>query len=201
MKYWIRCDRQGKAKLEGHGHRNISSRRDECPFSCIANVEDENGLGAWTLTPIKPAGCPLTSTQALMKYLTEFLKWYVDSKKKELSDELQFLFFTSKCMQELLREYYEVLIMDCTYKTNKYKMPLLIITGVTALNITFYVGFCFMKGETYSDYEWVMKALVRLYNHLDLPYPVTESFVVGAVACVCEGRASCQSHAVHLTRT
>jgi len=76
MKYWIRCDRQGKAKLEGHGHRNISSRRDECPFSCIANVEDENGLGAWTLTvvharhnhpPIKPAGCPSHRKEALKK--------------------------------------------------------------------------------------------------------------------------------------
>ncbi len=118
----------------------------------------------------------LTLTQALMKYLIEFFKWYVDSKKKELSDELQFLFFTSKCMQELLCEYYEVLVMNCTYKTNKYKMSLLIITGVTALNITFYVAFCFMKGENYGDYEWVMKALMRLYNYLDLSYSTTMIF-------------------------
>ena len=37
-----------------------------------------------------------------------------------------------------------VLIMDCTYKTNRYKMPLLDIVGVTALNTSFYVGFCFV---------------------------------------------------------
>jgi len=115
----------------------------------------------------------LTPTQALMKYLAESSDWYVDSKKKEYNDELQFLFFTPKCMQKLLSLNMEILIMDCTYKTNRYKMPLLIITGVTALNTTFYAAFCFMKGENYSDYVWVMEALVRLYDHLDLPYPTT----------------------------
>lgn len=115
----------------------------------------------------------LTPTQALMKYLTQSSLWYVDSKKKEYNDELQFLFFTPECMQKLLRLNMEVLIIDCTYKTNRYKMPLLIIIGVTALNTTFYVAFCFMKGESYSDYEWVIEALVRLYDHLNLSYPIT----------------------------
>ncbi len=62
----------------------------------------------------------------------------------------------------------EVLIMDCIYKTNRYKMPLLIIIGVIALNTTFYAAFCFMKGENYSDYVWVMEALMHLYNYLDM---------------------------------
>ncbi len=35
---------------------------------------------------------------------------------------------------EILQLSYEVLIMDATYKTNRYKLPLLIITGVTSLN-------------------------------------------------------------------
>ena len=76
-------------------------------------------------------------------------------------------------MQKLLRENHEVLLMNCTYKINKYKMPLLIITGVTSLNTTFYVGFLFMKGEHYSDYVWALKALKRLYNHFNLQYPET----------------------------
>jgi len=77
----------------------------------------------------------------------------VNSKKKEYNDELQFLFFISKCMQKLLRLNMKILIIDCTYKTNKYKMFLLIIIEVIALNTTFYVAFCFMKDESYSDYE------------------------------------------------
>ena len=37
--------------------------------------------------------------------------------------------------------------MDCTYKTNRYKMPLLDIVGVTALNTSFHVGFCFVDAD------------------------------------------------------
>ena len=225
MKYRINCDRQGVPKQEGHEHKKTISKRGECPFYCIAklqnNVEDEHGLSIWKLTvehaehshdPIRPSGLvihrkaelqkpeiqaelakewrksskvdqtlkglrlnlekpifkyqdiwnynrvlkaaamrTLTPTQALMRYLTESSKWYVDYKKSVATDELEYLFFTPKCMQLLLAEYYEVLIMNCTYKTNKYKMPLLIITEVISSNTTFYVEFCFIKDEAFED--------------------------------------------------
>ena len=112
----------------------------------------------------------LTSTQALMRYLIKSFDWYVDLKKKEYNDELQFLFFTPKVMQNLLCLNLEILIMNCTYKTNKYKMSLLIIIGVIAINTTFYVAFCSMRGENYIDYVWVMEALIRFYDYLDLSY-------------------------------
>ncbi len=60
--------------------------------------------------------------------------------------------------------------MNCIYKTNKYKMSLFIIIKVTCLNISFFVAFCFMKGESFSDYYWVLETVKRLYNHLDLLY-------------------------------
>ena len=62
------------------------------------------------------------------------------------------MFFTRKSSQDLLKINYEVLILDATYKTNRYKLPLLIITGVTALNTSFYVEFAFMSGENTEDY-------------------------------------------------
>ncbi len=74
------------------------------------------------------------------------------SKKKLYSEKLKFLFFTSKCMQKLLRENFEILIMNCIYKINKYKMLLLIIINVTSLNIFYYVIFCFMKDESFNNY-------------------------------------------------
>lgn len=107
----------------------------------------------------------------MMRALDDTEKWYVNYKKKRYSDELEFLLFTPECMQQVLRENPEVLIMDCTYKTNKYKMPLLIIIGVTCINTSFFVAFCFMKGETFGDYCWVLEALKRLYDHLNLSYP------------------------------
>jgi len=100
----------------------------------------------------------------------------VNLKKKEYNDELQFLFFILKCMQKLLRLNMKILIMNCTYKTNKYKMLLLIIIKIIVLNIIFYVAFCFIKDESYSDYEWIIEVLVRLYDHLNLSYSITIIF-------------------------
>ena len=67
------------------------------------------------------------------------------------------MFFARKSSQELLKINYKVLILDATYKTNRYKLSLLIITGVTTLNTLFYVGFAFMSGENTEDYLWVIE--------------------------------------------
>ena len=108
----------------------------------------------------------LTSTQTVMRALNDKKIWHMKSKKKLYSEKLKFLFFTSKCMQKLLRENFEILIMNCIYKINKYKMLLLIIINVTSLNIFYYVIFCFMKDESFNNYVWIMKALKRLYKKL-----------------------------------
>ena len=63
------------------------------------------------------------------------------------------LFFAKTTSQELLKLNYEVLLMNFTYKTNMYKMPLCIITGVTPLNITYYVAFAFLSAEAMDDYR------------------------------------------------
>jgi len=57
-----------------------------------------------------------------------------------------------------------VLQLDCTYKTNRFKMPLLNIIGVTNLDTIFTVAFCFMKSETQIDYEWALNQLRYIYG-------------------------------------
>ncbi len=42
--------------------------------------------------------------------------------------------------------------MNCIYKINHYKLSLLIIFKVTALNISFYIAFVFMLHEIIDDY-------------------------------------------------
>lgn len=59
--------------------------------------------------------------------------------------------------------------MDCIYKTTVYKIPLCIITGVTPLNTTYYVAFAFISAETVDDYCWVLGAIKKLYEFLDIP--------------------------------
>src|SRR5581483_12389230 len=59
--------------------------------------------------------------------------------------------------------------MDCTYKTNKFKMPLLNVVGITSFNTTFYSCFIFMKGEEKIDYLWVLTHVAQLYNGVSKP--------------------------------
>jgi len=51
----------------------------------------------------------------------------------------------------MLANYYKIIPINCIYKTNRYKMSLLIIIEVIVLNIMFYVAFYFIKDKNYSD--------------------------------------------------
>jgi histone-lysine N-methyltransferase SETD2 len=59
----------------------------------------------------------------------------------------------------LLAAYPEVLVMDCTYKSNRFSLPLFNIVGMTASNSTFFVAFTFLKHEREADYTWSLKQL------------------------------------------
>ena len=45
-----------------------------------------------------------------------------------------------------------MIIINAIYKTNRYRLPLLIITDVNALENLFYVVFCFIAAENNEDY-------------------------------------------------
>lgn len=52
-----------------------------------------------------------------------------------------------------------VLMMDDTYSTNRYKIPLLEIVGVTSTNMTFCVAFVYMHREKEVNYPWALNCL------------------------------------------
>ena len=77
-----------------------------------------------------------------------------------LKDEFECLthiFFTHPKSVILGRTYQSVFVMDCTYKTNKYVMPLLDIIGMSSFNKSFYAGFCFLLHEKQEDYVWALR--------------------------------------------
>lgn len=68
----------------------------------------------------------------------------------------------------MLKLNYKVLLMDCIYKTNVYKIHLCIITGITSLNITYYIIFTFLSTKLMDDYCWVLDAIKKLYEFFDI---------------------------------
>lgn len=56
-----------------------------------------------------------------------------------------------------LQDYFDLLLLDCTYKTNKYQMPLLDMIGVDACQQSFCIAFAFLSGEKEEDYTWALE--------------------------------------------
>ncbi len=110
----------------------------------------------------------LTSIQVLIQELDRDAWMYALQKNDD--NQITHLFFSKESSQSILKKNYEVLIMNCIYKTNRYKMSLLIISDQTCLHTIFYVAFCFMTQKTIVDYAWVLKQLRALYAQLNISH-------------------------------
>jgi len=84
---------------------------------------------------------------------------------------LKALFFAHSLSLKLLSRYHTVLFLDCTYKTNKYNMPLLHIAGVSGNNNSFSAAFCFLASETHTYYEWALNTLQSFLTANKIPPP------------------------------
>ena len=73
----------------------------------------------------------------------------------------------------MLRYYLWVLIIDCTYKTNQYCLPLLDIIGFTSTSISIYLGFAFVHNERTGTLKIVLEYLDTVYQKLGLDPPST----------------------------
>lgn len=62
----------------------------------------------------------------------------------------------------MLRANPDLWIMDCTYRTNKFRLPLLHMLGCTGVETFFSIGFCFLRTETYEDYRWAISTLLEI---------------------------------------
>ncbi|XP_028102309.1 PKS-NRPS hybrid synthetase CHGG_01239-like [Camellia sinensis] len=79
------------------------------------------------------------------------------------------LFWVHPVSLDLLRTFPRVLIMDCTYKTNRYRLPLLEIVGVTATHMTFSVAIAYLQTERVDNYAWALQTLRDLIDDSVLP--------------------------------
>jgi MULE transposase domain len=84
------------------------------------------------------------------------------------TQHLRSLWFASSQQIELIQAYQDLLLIDSTYKTNRYKMPLVQLCGCTPLNTFFTAADCFVSGEGVEDYLFVPQQYRHQFN---LPTP------------------------------
>ena len=106
--------------------------------------------------------------QALFEQLADGENCYWDCFVNE-DQKLIGLFFSPLEYQTILEQYSEVLIVDYTYRTNHFNIPLFDILGVDSLQHTFYAGFCFLSQEKEEDYIWALDCLYDMYARSNWP--------------------------------
>jgi hypothetical protein len=83
---------------------------------------------------------------------------YICHVRKNADGAVSGLFYTHKESVKLAKRFCSVFVMDCTYKTNRFGMPLLNIVGITSTFSTFNAGFAFLRMETCEEYTWALEA-------------------------------------------
>lgn len=106
--------------------------------------------------------------QQLLALLAEhqYLEWYLTSEDSEVVTDL---FWANPSSLDLLRAFPHVLLMDCTYKTNRYRMPLLEIVGLTSTDMTFSVAFVYLQHERQDNFNWALDVLHGIMDDSALP--------------------------------
>ncbi|XP_058734907.1 protein FAR1-RELATED SEQUENCE 5-like [Vicia villosa] len=104
--------------------------------------------------------------QQLLKLVDEsgYVYW---TRKKDESEVVRDIFWAHPESVKLLNMFPIILIMDCTYKTNKYRQPLFEIVGMTSTKLTFAVAFAYMESEQTETFCWVLDKLKQLFIKQD----------------------------------
>ncbi|XP_026402119.1 uncharacterized protein LOC113297758 isoform X2 [Papaver somniferum] len=109
-----------------------------------------------------------SAMQQVMKLLSEhhYVEWHrMDTETNEVKDIL----WAHPESLQLAKCFPSVLLVDCTYKTKRYRMPLFEIVGVTSTCKTFTVAFGIMEAETEAHYSWALSCLRTIYDAESLP--------------------------------
>jgi MULE transposase-like protein len=111
-----------------------------------------------------------------IEWLLEKLKGKNFSPKEYTNPEthiLECLFFAHPEAIAIYKEHPNIILIDCTYKTNHFRMPLLNICAVTGNKKTIQVGLCFLSGEKEGDYAWAVTAFQELMTEHSIREPTT----------------------------
>ncbi|KAH1237243.1 putative protein FAR1-RELATED SEQUENCE 10 [Glycine max] len=109
-----------------------------------------------------------TEMQHLMKLLErdQYIHWH------RLKDEVvvRDLFWCHPDAVKLCNACHLVFFIDSTYKTNRYRLPLLDFVGVTPTAMTFSAGFAYLEAERVNNIVWALERFRGLFlRHDRLP--------------------------------
>ncbi|KAG1112201.1 hypothetical protein G6F42_014808 [Rhizopus arrhizus] len=102
----------------------------------------------------------LTPIQFLIEQLDE--KTYkLETVVNADNGRIECLFIPRKDLLSVYNRYHTSLVMDATYKTNRFGLPLVQVCGITNENKTFVLCQAFLRNETEGIYEWFINQMKK----------------------------------------
>lgn len=99
-----------------------------------------------------------TPTEALLLQLQQSSEWTFSYLLDE-QHKLKHLFFAHNSVISIMQSHPDILMADCTYKSNRFNMPLLHFLGVSAVNKHFSGAYAIISDETAPSYLWACQQL------------------------------------------
>jgi len=94
--------------------------------------------------------------------------------------ELTKLFFAVPCMKEKYKLFNDVVLIDATYKTNKYQIPLLVFSGITAEGRNTIFGLALINDETAQTYIWALQMFLDCHDGIKPLFQKLKSLILSA---------------------
>ncbi|KAK1258539.1 hypothetical protein QJS04_geneDACA023544 [Acorus gramineus] len=127
--------------------------------------------------------CGRTHMQQLMKLIYEhgYIERHQAQEEAEIVSEI---FFAHPTSVELVKAFPIVFMIDCTYKTSRYRMPLLEIVGVTSTGKTFAAAFVYLSAEKEENYTWAMGCFNSMFDGATPPKVIITDHELGLMKAI-----------------
>ncbi|XP_026422443.1 uncharacterized protein LOC113318492 [Papaver somniferum] len=135
-------------------------------------AEDKDNLS--TISTINTAKATIKRTEWNGRLIMQQSEWLLETLNYAMQTKVgpdekvtHNIFLAHPRMVDLAQCFYQVLLIDCTYKTNKYNMPMLNVVSHTSDKNSFTVAWCFMEKEEIEDYIWALEQVRLIYRGIN----------------------------------
>ncbi|KAH1189465.1 Protein FAR1-RELATED SEQUENCE 5 [Glycine max] len=168
----IRCERSGmyKCRNKEFVRKDTGSKKCGCPFRLCG--KPVHGGEGWMVKLI----CGIHNHELAKSFvghpyagrLTKDEKKIIANMTKSMDEVVvRDLFWCHPDAVKLCNACHLVFFIETTYKTNRYKLPLLDFVGVTPTAMTFSAGFAYLEAERVNNIVWALERFHGLFLRND----------------------------------
>ncbi|XP_026430308.1 protein FAR1-RELATED SEQUENCE 5-like [Papaver somniferum] len=167
--------RDGRLKAHEYVEVDKMTRARMAPSKILSKLKADDKNNKTTFQQIYNSRNTLRRKDLQGRLVMQQLFWlaqkknYAFQKKLDEFGHVTHLFIAHPECVKLALCFPQVLILDCTYKTNKYEIPLMNVVGHMSTKSPFTIAFCFLHDELKESYVWALEQVKLIIREDALP--------------------------------